>query len=119
MLSSVVSAVNGKWEVKEVPTPQASTNQVLIKIHASGICYTDVHTTKGESGPEFVHVQPLTGPNAPKGTKSIATIPRAGNMKGGDGMGGGSNLKIVLWRIILIHLLFFIFNLISHNIIFI
>jgi hypothetical protein len=75
--------------------------------------------TVGESGPEFVHVQPLTGPNAPKGTKSIATIPRAGNMKGGDSMDGGSNLKIVIWRIILIHLLFFIFNLISHNIIFI
>jgi NADPH:quinone reductase-like Zn-dependent oxidoreductase len=35
MLSSFVSSVNGKWEVKEVPTPQASTNQVLIKIHAS------------------------------------------------------------------------------------
>jgi len=34
MLSSVVSSVNGKWEVKEVPTPQAGTNQVLIKIHA-------------------------------------------------------------------------------------
>ena len=26
MLSSVVSSVNGKWEVKEVPTPQAGTN---------------------------------------------------------------------------------------------
>jgi dehydrogenase len=50
MLSSVVSSVNGKWEVKEVPTPQASTNQVLIKIHASGICYTEVHITKGEIG---------------------------------------------------------------------
>src|SRR5215204_5031501 len=53
MLSSVVSSVNGKWEVKEVPTPQASTNQVLIKIHASGICYTDVHTTKGALGVKF------------------------------------------------------------------
>ena len=72
-----------------------------------------------QSGPAYVHVQPLTGPNASKGTKSKATIPRAGNMKGGDGMGGGSNLKNVIWRIILIHLLFFIFNLISHNIIFI
>ena len=37
MLSSVVSSVNGKWEVIEVPTPQVGTNQVLIKIHASGI----------------------------------------------------------------------------------
>jgi NADPH:quinone reductase-like Zn-dependent oxidoreductase len=53
MLSSVIPSVNAKWEVKEVPTPQAGTNQVLIKIHASGICYTDVHITKGGLGVKF------------------------------------------------------------------
>jgi alcohol dehydrogenase len=55
MLSSVIPSVNAKWEVKEVPTPQAGTNQVLIKIHASGICYTDVHITKGGLGVKFPH----------------------------------------------------------------
>jgi alcohol dehydrogenase len=55
MLSSVIPSVNAKWEVKEVPTPQAGTNQVLIKIHASGVCYTDVHITKGEIGVQFPH----------------------------------------------------------------
>jgi D-arabinose 1-dehydrogenase-like Zn-dependent alcohol dehydrogenase len=49
MLAAIVPSVNGKWEVKEVSTPQAGTNQVLIKIHASGICYTDVHITKGHA----------------------------------------------------------------------
>src|ERR687891_2778691 len=53
MLSYVIPAVNATWEVKEVPTPQAGTNQVLIKIHASGICYTDVHITKGGLGVKF------------------------------------------------------------------
>jgi alcohol dehydrogenase len=53
MLSFVIPSVNAKWEVKEVPTPQAGTNQVLIKIHASGICYTDVHVTKGAFGVKF------------------------------------------------------------------
>jgi len=53
MLSSVVPSENVKWEVKEVPTPQPRANQVLIKIHASGICYTDVHITKGELGVKF------------------------------------------------------------------
>jgi D-arabinose 1-dehydrogenase-like Zn-dependent alcohol dehydrogenase len=43
MLAAVVPSINGKWEVKEVSTPQVGTNQVLLKIHASGICYTDVH----------------------------------------------------------------------------
>jgi alcohol dehydrogenase len=55
MLSSVIPSVNAKWEVKEIPTPQAGTNQVLIKIHASGICYTDVHITKGGLGVKFPH----------------------------------------------------------------
>ena len=50
MLSSNVPSENAKWEIKEVPTPQPSANQVLIKIHASGICYTDVHITKGGLG---------------------------------------------------------------------
>ena len=43
-VSAVVPSVNGKWEVKEVFIPQPGVNQVLIKIHASGICYTDIHT---------------------------------------------------------------------------
>jgi alcohol dehydrogenase len=47
MLAAVVPSVNGKWEVKEVSTPKPGANQVLIKMSASGICYTDVHTTKG------------------------------------------------------------------------
>jgi D-arabinose 1-dehydrogenase-like Zn-dependent alcohol dehydrogenase len=46
MLAAVVPGVNAKWEVKEVPDLKPGTNQVLIKIHASGICYTDVHITK-------------------------------------------------------------------------
>jgi len=38
MLAAVVPSVNGKWEVKEVATPQPGVNQVLIKMYASGIC---------------------------------------------------------------------------------
>ena len=53
MLAAVVPSVNGKWEVKEVSTPQPGVNQVLIKMHASGICYTDVHATKGDLGVKF------------------------------------------------------------------
>lgn len=53
MLSSIVPSENAKWEVKEVTTPQPGANQVLIKIHASGICYTDVHITKGGLGVKF------------------------------------------------------------------
>ncbi|HTW31201.1 MAG TPA: alcohol dehydrogenase catalytic domain-containing protein [Candidatus Sulfotelmatobacter sp.] len=47
MKAAVVPAVNAKWEVKEWQTPKAGPNQVVIKIHASGLCYTDVHITHG------------------------------------------------------------------------
>ena len=53
MLAAVVPSVNAKWEVKEVTTPQPGVNQVLIKMHASGICYTDVHATHGALGVKF------------------------------------------------------------------
>ena len=47
MRAAVVPRIGGKWEVREVPAPEPSANQVLIKIHASGLCYTDVHITEG------------------------------------------------------------------------
>ncbi len=47
MKALVVPEVKGKWQVKDVPTPEPKANQVLIKIHASGLCYTDVHITEG------------------------------------------------------------------------
>jgi alcohol dehydrogenase len=47
MKAAVVPEIHGKWQVKEVPTPEPSTNQVLIKIHASGLCYGDAHIAEG------------------------------------------------------------------------
>ena len=45
---SFVPAFNGKWEIRETPTPKPSANQVLIKVRSSGLCYSDVHITTGE-----------------------------------------------------------------------
>src|SRR6266403_1578804 len=47
MQAAVVPAVSSSWQVKDVPQPQPGPNQVLVKMHASGICYTDVHQTLG------------------------------------------------------------------------
>jgi len=48
MKASIVPAANQKWEIRDLPKPEPGPNHVLIKMHASGICYTDVHQTKGE-----------------------------------------------------------------------
>lgn len=47
MRAAVVAAVNGPWEIKSVPDPKPGPGQVLVKMRASGICYTDVHQTLG------------------------------------------------------------------------
>jgi hypothetical protein len=47
MRAAVVTAMNGPWEVQNVPEPKPGPNQVLVKMHASGVCYTDVHETLG------------------------------------------------------------------------
>ncbi len=56
MKAAVVPAINGKWEVKDWATPKAGPNQVVIKIHASGLCYTDVHITHGVIPTNFPRV---------------------------------------------------------------
>jgi alcohol dehydrogenase len=56
MKAAVVPSVNGKWEVKEWQTPKAGPNQVVIKIQASGLCYTDVHITHGMIPTHFPRV---------------------------------------------------------------
>jgi D-arabinose 1-dehydrogenase-like Zn-dependent alcohol dehydrogenase len=56
MKGAVVTAPNEKWGIQEVLTPNPGPNQVLIRIRASGICYTDVHQTKGELPGPFPRV---------------------------------------------------------------
>ena len=53
MRAAVVPAPHSRWEVREVPTPQPQAGQVLIKIRASGLCYTDVHISEGAIPTEF------------------------------------------------------------------
>ena len=47
MLAAVVPAAGNSWQVKEFPQPQPGPNEVLVKMQASGVCYTDVHQTLG------------------------------------------------------------------------
>jgi len=55
MKTSIVPAAHARWEVREVPTPEPGPTQVLIRIRASGLCYTDVHIAEGNLGVAFPH----------------------------------------------------------------
>jgi D-arabinose 1-dehydrogenase-like Zn-dependent alcohol dehydrogenase len=45
MKAAVCEKPKGTRQVKEIESLQVGPNDVLIKIHASGLCYTDVHLT--------------------------------------------------------------------------
>lgn len=47
MKAAVISGVNGTWELSEVPTPRPGPGEVLVKVHACGVCLNDVLATKG------------------------------------------------------------------------
>jgi alcohol dehydrogenase len=82
MSAAVVPSVNEKWEVREVPIPKPKANQVLIRIHASGMCYTDVHATHGALGVKF----PYTIGHEPAG-EIVALGEDVTTRKAGDRVG--------------------------------
>ena len=65
MRAAVIPNIQSKWKVDDVPVPKPAANQVLIKIHASGLCYSDVHITNGDL--PFSLPFPLTAGHEPVG----------------------------------------------------
>jgi len=82
MKAAIVPSANSKWEVKEINMPEPGENQVLIKIRASWMCYTDVHQTRGESPGDF----PRTLGHEPVG-EIVAVGPGVTTRKTGDRVG--------------------------------
>ena len=82
MKAAVVPAVSSSWQIKDVPQPQPGPNQVLVKMHASGICYTDVHLTLGHFPGPF----PRILGHEPVG-EIVAAAPDVTTRKVGDRVG--------------------------------
>ena len=79
MKAAIVPSANSKWEVKEINMPEPGENQVLIKIRASGMCYTDVHQTHGGSPGDF----PRTLGHEPAGRGNRCSGSRCHGAQGG------------------------------------
>jgi len=47
MRAAVVPGVGARWELREIPTPRPGPGQVLIRVHACGVCHNDVWLTNG------------------------------------------------------------------------
>lgn len=56
MKAAVVPAVDSQWQISDVPQPQPGPGQVLVKMRASGVCYTDVHETLGHIPGKFPRI---------------------------------------------------------------
>ncbi|WP_432591616.1 alcohol dehydrogenase catalytic domain-containing protein [Stenotrophomonas maltophilia] len=50
MKAVVMTGPNAPWQVQDVPMPVIEPGQVLVRVHASGMCYTDVWATQGYGG---------------------------------------------------------------------
>jgi D-arabinose 1-dehydrogenase-like Zn-dependent alcohol dehydrogenase len=47
MHAAVISAFNKPWELRDLPDPRPAPGQVLVRVHASGLCFTDIHAHHG------------------------------------------------------------------------
>ena len=52
-MKAIVYDAPRRFEYKDVPEPDFGPDEVLIKIHACGLCGTDLHIHEGEFSPRF------------------------------------------------------------------
>lgn len=51
MKAAVLAGVDKPLEIKEVPVPEVKSGEILIKVHACGVCHSDHHVQHGDMGP--------------------------------------------------------------------
>ena len=85
MIAAVLQEFYKPLELVNIPIPQPKNDEVLIKIEASGLCFTDVHIWKGEHAPPNL---PLIMGHEGVG-RVVALGPNASRLKIGDRVGIG------------------------------
>jgi dehydrogenase len=84
MKAAVIPQVNATWELRDVPAPQPGPADVLIKIHACGVCSNDVLATNGTI--PFPAITPAITGHEPVG-EIVQTGPLVTTRKIGDLVG--------------------------------
>lgn len=60
MRAGRIKVSNRKFEVKEIPTPDAGAGEVRIKVGAAGVCLSDVHFLDGTLNPGYLKSDEVT-----------------------------------------------------------
>jgi D-arabinose 1-dehydrogenase-like Zn-dependent alcohol dehydrogenase len=88
MRAAVIDTFNQPWQVRELPDPRPAPGQVVIRVHSSGMCYTDMHAHHGV----FPLKPPFVAGHEPAGV--IAEVgPGVTDLKVGDRVGVFWNQK--------------------------
>src|SRR5260221_13745459 len=48
MKAAVLDRAPGGLRVEQIPIPEPKAGEVLVKVHACGVCHTDLHVIKAE-----------------------------------------------------------------------
>jgi D-arabinitol dehydrogenase (NADP+) len=56
LMKAIVYDAPRKFEYRDIPVPEIRPDEILLRVHACGVCGTDLHVHEGEFGPRF----PLT-----------------------------------------------------------
>jgi alcohol dehydrogenase/propanol-preferring alcohol dehydrogenase len=84
MKAAVVPEVGAAWELREIPRPQPGPGEVLIRVHACGVCHNDVWITRGAF--PFPPIDPVVTGHEPAG-EVVEVGPGVVSRKVGDRVG--------------------------------
>src|ERR1700733_12750565 len=90
MKAAILKAAKQPLQIEEIPKPQASAGQVLLRVRTCGVCRTDLHIAEGELPPRKDALIPghqIVGEIVEGATNELPMGGRVGVSWGGGGDG--------------------------------